>query len=321
MRTRSGFTLVELLVVMAIAAVLMSMLLPGLDLARRKGRSAVCMGNLRQIGVAMENYQQDNQGFIPKLLSRAEPGRPWAEDSLVAGVLAATAHAQPAPAANPYSFAPYCRDSGILVCPEQRGRPGGSYGRNGQIRVTTFSQIPQPSEMPLVLDCPIDPGYYYSDLDYRHIGSANCLYVDSHVAGVSLNPVSVVAMLPLPGLPPGAQFRLWIEVQGTHWDAVGVSIAEDGNEVGSARVTRNPTGGNRQTFDLGTFKLDPVRRVCRMTLRLEGPGITADSVSAGQANVHVSMRVFDGAWIYLAHLRSHSPDATADITAALRAAM
>ena len=61
----SSFTLLELLVVIAIIAVLAALLLPTLGRARESSRSAACLSNLHQIGVALQLYVQDNQNKLP----------------------------------------------------------------------------------------------------------------------------------------------------------------------------------------------------------------------------------------------------------------
>jgi prepilin-type N-terminal cleavage/methylation domain-containing protein/prepilin-type processing-associated H-X9-DG protein len=70
---RSGFTLVELLVVVAVTGVLIALLLPTISRARESARRTGCASNLRQLGMAVQAYLDDHDGLYPVLPLTAPP--------------------------------------------------------------------------------------------------------------------------------------------------------------------------------------------------------------------------------------------------------
>jgi prepilin-type processing-associated H-X9-DG protein/prepilin-type N-terminal cleavage/methylation domain-containing protein len=99
-RRRWGFTLVELLVVIGILAVLVGLLFPVLSHARRKAQGAKCQSNLRQIGLTLSMYAQDNDGLFPLT------GNPY-----------------PIPNTWRVAVFPYVRNAQLLLCPTERMSP------------------------------------------------------------------------------------------------------------------------------------------------------------------------------------------------------
>ena len=61
----TGFTMVELAVVVALMSILSALLLPALSGAKEKARRAICKGNMRQVYLVAMNYANDNEDSLP----------------------------------------------------------------------------------------------------------------------------------------------------------------------------------------------------------------------------------------------------------------
>ena len=76
--SKRGFTLIELLVVIAIIAILAGLLLPALAKAKQKGQATICLNDLKQVGLAMLMFADENDDMIPRGTAGNSP-RWWLE--------------------------------------------------------------------------------------------------------------------------------------------------------------------------------------------------------------------------------------------------
>lgn len=114
-----AFTLVELLVVIGIIAVMMSILLPALSKSRQAAQRVVCGSNLRQIGVALQNYVTDSRGHLPTVVEPIWfPGAITLNTDFTVDPFETLPNGQQK---YPFAFAnvmkSYLKDSRVLICP------------------------------------------------------------------------------------------------------------------------------------------------------------------------------------------------------------
>ena len=169
-----GFTIVEILVVIAILAILTALLLPAIHAARESARLTQCQNNLRQLGVALQNYEGVH-GFFPpgvvasgdnfrngrqsgfvfllpfleenRLFEAYDQSESWNSDTNLAvgttplGVLSCPANHSEAPqqggisaAATDYAF---CKGSLAYLCSKPAG--GGMFDINSRVRISQIS--------------------------------------------------------------------------------------------------------------------------------------------------------------------------------------
>lgn len=143
-----GFTLIELLVVIAIIGVLVSLLLPVLAKVKESGKAAGCMNNLRQIGIALQLYVQDNNNKMPYMLDK-----PLQTNNTV------VSNTYPSP---DYVLSNYLGNPMILRCPsDNKGifeQTKSSYGWNSLLNGQDANHLNilgfglQPHQVPVMFD-------------------------------------------------------------------------------------------------------------------------------------------------------------------------
>ena len=82
-RSARAFTLVELLLVIAIIAILAALLLPALTVAKSKGNRIACSNNLRQLGLSFQMYAADNDGKLPANNPGDQMAKIWVPGNMV----------------------------------------------------------------------------------------------------------------------------------------------------------------------------------------------------------------------------------------------
>jgi len=212
--SRRGFTLIELLVVIAIIAILAAILFPVFAKAREKARQTSCLSNLKQLGLAVMQYAQDNDETLPMgAFYSADWMLEYAWDYTVDwNTMASTLGA----------IGPYTKNTQIGLCPSARnlesyGRPYSGYAINatylcpvGAGSGAGLGAIGSPSETVLLADSAYYSGstlcqnnylrspddmmrsYGRFGVHYRHNGAANVCYADGHAKATTkkCNPSS-----------------------------------------------------------------------------------------------------------------------------------
>ena len=252
--SRSGFTLVELMVAIGIIALLAGLLFPVMKGVRGRGQVTVCANNLNQLGKAFQQYLQDHQQRYPGGGQYQEwaNGGHWVSADLnggnasgESGGVAVSLTKVGDPANQPYTGAeakpekgalyPYVKNASVYVCPAE---PNGEYKRltysmNCAIAgLNATVRMKQPSDIVLLVDeNNANDGFFYTAgigatgstdaLSQNHLQGGNLLFCDGHVKFYSY------AALPLDnptkGGPAAVDIKNRIQGSPRFWDKAFVT--------------------------------------------------------------------------------------------------
>ncbi|MCB9853613.1 MAG: type II secretion system protein [Phycisphaerales bacterium] len=174
---RDGFTLIELLVVIAIIALLIAVLLPALSRAREVSRRTVCGTNLRQIGIAFQQYTEDFDGWFPAKghptissptlseLATVQDGASPEWGPNFAGMIRDIVERRNTREGNPTPF--YLPEPKVLLCPSDKmnNRPHTTPTTPGELWPT--ASVNQYAELPRTL--PIEGNLGKSFISYFYV--------------------------------------------------------------------------------------------------------------------------------------------------------
>ena len=206
-RVEQGFTLIELLVVIAIIAVLAAILFPVFARARESARRTNCISNMRQLGMAIQEYVQDYDELLP---AATDGGNGAGLDG--GWIYYSVFPANPTPKAYDVtrgSIFPYVKNAQIYICPtDGQGRASGnsyaindclvhrtSTGINTGMSLATFDapaswmllgeEAPEGGFFPG--DGSTDDGYFNLEVGNifteRHYDGSNLTFLDGHSKG------------------------------------------------------------------------------------------------------------------------------------------
>jgi len=190
-KRNTGFTLIELLVVIAIIAILAALLLPALSKARARAKAAVCINNLKQVGLGMLMYAEDFDNLIYGSNINDSRYRPYFSTDVTY-----------CPSARPYNYASD-PDSSKRCCYGFRAGylyPGLEF-TGGYVRKAKFDRNMPQSLWILADSIYLSPSssyhrYQWCGVDYRettagkvhfrHGNNTNLLFVDGHVESATM---------------------------------------------------------------------------------------------------------------------------------------
>lgn len=181
-RNKTGFTLIELLITIAVLAILAALLLPVISAARSAGQRAVCINNLRQLGLAFQMYARDFEGFLPHEDASEGIGSRWFEAITLYLDNIDRSNVKQCPAYKPPSGIPSQKYYTYKFNDRLEGYAGSPLFRR-------LDSIPYPSKTVIIYDGVAFAGAspmstikgIYSTTENRHSGGTNLLLADGHV--------------------------------------------------------------------------------------------------------------------------------------------